>query len=152
MLPPQRQICPLEKGACASGVVTAAAEGERHVAHVPGAVGAQAGGRTPRAAPSLPGGGQCFLGSTGVLPHGKRSSFGPPQIHAALRGSVPRCGEGNGGQRGERNSLKRKMISLLSGNAYILEGAKRMQQPNWREYARRASKTWEPGLIKAVLP
>ena len=46
--------------------------------------------------------------------------------------------------KGEKwNSLKRKIRShcSLSGNAYVLEGAGRMQQPNRREYARKASKT-----------
>ena len=43
----------------------------------------------------------------------------------------------------KRNSSKRKIMShcSLPGNAYVLEGAGRMQQPNRRQYARKASKT-----------
>ena len=32
-------------------------------------------------------------------------------------------------------------VSLLTGNACVLEGARRMQQTNRREYARKASET-----------
>lgn len=87
----------------------------------------------------------------GPFSMGSGDPLAPPQIHAALRDSASQHGEGNGGQGGEWNSLKRKIISLLSGNAYILQGAKRIRQPNWREDARKVSKTQEPGFIKAVL-
>lgn len=53
---------------------------------------------------------------------------------------------------GDRDSWKTKIISLLSGNACSLQSAKKIQQPNWREDARKIPKTWEPGLMKAVLP
>lgn len=90
------------------------------------------------------------LRGTGSFTAGSSEPLALPQIHAALTGSVPRQGE-NGWLRGSVEFFEEKNnFFLLSGNAHLLEGAKRLQQPNWREYARKTSKLWEPALIKAV--
>lgn len=108
MLPPRSQI-PLQKGACTS------LWGKRPVAHVFRALGPEAGGWTILAALSLPGiGSSWFLHREAPGSFSMRSSdpLALPQIHAVLRGSVPQHREGYGGQRGEWNSLKRKIIPL----------------------------------------
>ena len=122
-LVPMRQLAPRERGRCSA------------------AVGPGARGWTAHRLLLLSRG---FVspGSSVKKHPGSSHPLALPQIHAVRRGSVPRYQEGNGGQREEVEFFEEKgNVSLLTGNACVLEGARRMQQPNRREYARKASKT-----------
>lgn len=104
----------LQKGACALGGHSRST-GKRSVAHVLTAVGPRAGGWTTEAASSVLRVGSSWffhLEASESFNAGSSDALALSQIHAALRGCVPQHREANGGQGGEWNSLKRKIISL----------------------------------------